>query len=129
MNRSKTIFRNKTLTKNYLLKVAGKVVETPQHMFMRVALGIHGKFKLPPTGLTAKLNKIVQELIEIGVPEDQLKAISIKLLEIATGKSSEFKLDEDGYPIGVRINREAQHQSISINTALLQVGYPEELLI
>ncbi len=87
-------FGFKTLSKNYLLKVAGKIVETPQHMFMRVALGIHGKFKLPPTSLTVKLNKIVQELTEMGVPKDQLKVISIKLLEIVTGKSSEFKLDE-----------------------------------
>lgn len=38
-------FGFKTLAKSYLLRLAGKVVETPQHMFMRVALGIHGKFK------------------------------------------------------------------------------------
>lgn len=38
-------FGFKTLVKSYLLKIGGKVVETPQHMFMRVALGIHGKFK------------------------------------------------------------------------------------
>jgi len=38
-------FGFRTLTKSYLLKVGNKVVETPQHMFMRVALGIHGKFK------------------------------------------------------------------------------------
>lgn len=87
-------FGFKTLTKNYLLKVAGKVVETPQHMFMRVALGIHGKFKLPPTSLTEKLNKIVQELSNKGIPEDQIKSLSIKLLELATGKTSDFKLDD-----------------------------------
>lgn len=35
-------FGFKTLEKAYLLKVGGRVVERPQHMFMRVALGIHG---------------------------------------------------------------------------------------
>jgi len=35
-------FGLKTLEKSYLFKVAGKLVERPQYMFMRVALGIHG---------------------------------------------------------------------------------------
>ena len=34
-------FGFKTLEKSYLLKVNGKVVERPQHMYMRVAVGIH----------------------------------------------------------------------------------------
>jgi ribonucleoside-diphosphate reductase alpha chain len=34
-------FGFKTLEKSYLLKMHGKVVERPQHMFMRVAMGIH----------------------------------------------------------------------------------------
>jgi ribonucleoside-diphosphate reductase alpha chain len=34
-------FGFKTLEKSYLLKVNGKVVERPQHMLMRVAVGIH----------------------------------------------------------------------------------------
>jgi ribonucleoside-diphosphate reductase alpha chain len=36
-------FGFKTLEKSYLLKLHGKVVERPQHMIMRVAVGIHGK--------------------------------------------------------------------------------------
>ncbi len=32
-----------TLKKNYLGSIEGSVVERPQHMFMRVALGIHGE--------------------------------------------------------------------------------------
>ncbi|KAJ8986060.1 hypothetical protein NQ317_003353 [Molorchus minor] len=32
-----------TLERSYLLKVNGKVVERPQHMLMRVAVGIHGE--------------------------------------------------------------------------------------
>lgn len=35
-------FGFKTLEKAYLMRVGGRVVERPQHMFMRVALGIHG---------------------------------------------------------------------------------------
>ncbi|KAG6775491.1 hypothetical protein POTOM_018947 [Populus tomentosa] len=34
-------FGFKTLERSYLLKVQGKVVERPQHMLMRVAVGIH----------------------------------------------------------------------------------------
>ena len=34
-------FGFKTLEKSYLLKIDGKVVERPQHMLMRVAIGIH----------------------------------------------------------------------------------------
>ncbi|XP_062000303.1 ribonucleoside-diphosphate reductase large subunit-like [Rosa rugosa] len=34
-------FGFKTLERSYLLKVHGKVVERPQHMLMRVAVGIH----------------------------------------------------------------------------------------
>jgi len=36
-------FGFKTLEKSYLLKMDGKVVERPQHMLMRVAIGIHGE--------------------------------------------------------------------------------------
>lgn len=34
-------FGFKTLERSYLLKVHGKVVERPQHMLMRVSVGIH----------------------------------------------------------------------------------------
>jgi ribonucleoside-diphosphate reductase alpha subunit len=36
-------FGLKTLEKSYLQKVDGKLIETPQYLFMRVAIGIHGK--------------------------------------------------------------------------------------
>jgi ribonucleotide reductase alpha subunit len=35
-------FGFKTLEKSYLLKMDGKIAERPQHMLMRVAIGIHG---------------------------------------------------------------------------------------
>lgn len=34
-------FGFKTLERSYLLKIEGNVVERPQHMLMRVAVGIH----------------------------------------------------------------------------------------
>lgn len=36
-------FGFKTLEKSYLFKLYGKIVERPQHMLMRVSLGIHGE--------------------------------------------------------------------------------------
>lgn len=36
-------FGFKTLERSYLLKMNGKIIERPQHMFMRAALGIHGE--------------------------------------------------------------------------------------
>jgi len=40
-----TYFGFKTLEKSYLLKIDNKVVERPQHMLMRCAIGIHGPSK------------------------------------------------------------------------------------
>lgn len=39
---SYNFFGFKTLERSYLLKINGKVAERPQHMVMRVAVGIHG---------------------------------------------------------------------------------------
>ena len=36
-------FGLKTLEKSYLQRAEGKMIETPQYMFMRVSIGIHGK--------------------------------------------------------------------------------------
>ncbi|TMW41577.1 hypothetical protein DOY81_013343, partial [Sarcophaga bullata] len=36
-------FGFKTLERSYLLKMNGKIIERPQHMLMRVAIGIHGE--------------------------------------------------------------------------------------
>ncbi len=35
-------FSLKTLERSYLLKIGSKIIERPQHMFMRVAISIHG---------------------------------------------------------------------------------------
>ena len=37
------VFCVQTLERSYLLKIDGKVVERPQQMLMRVAVGIHGE--------------------------------------------------------------------------------------
>jgi len=34
-------FGFKTLERSYLLKINGRIVERPQHMLMRVSIGIH----------------------------------------------------------------------------------------
>ncbi|CAG8514547.1 3062_t:CDS:10 [Funneliformis caledonium] len=39
---SYNFFGFKTLEKSYLMRIEGKVVERPQHMLMRVSIGIHG---------------------------------------------------------------------------------------
>jgi len=36
-------FGYKTLERSYLMRIEGKIVERPQHMLMRVAVGIHGE--------------------------------------------------------------------------------------
>jgi len=36
-------FGFKTLEKSYLMRVNGKIIERPQHLLMRVSLGIHGR--------------------------------------------------------------------------------------
>ena len=36
-------FGFKTLEKSYLIKINGKIMERPQHMWLRVAIGIHGQ--------------------------------------------------------------------------------------
>ncbi|CAJ0929802.1 unnamed protein product, partial [Mesorhabditis belari] len=40
---SYTYFGFKTLERSYLLKIGGEIVERPQHMLMRVSVGIHGE--------------------------------------------------------------------------------------
>ncbi len=44
-------FGFKTLERAYLFKVDGKIVERPQHMWMRVAIGIHGDLSNGPKSL------------------------------------------------------------------------------
>lgn len=62
-------FGFKTLQKGYLLKIDNKVIETPQHMFLRTALGIHGLLKIVKRDvngneLVDESGNVVSELIQ-----------------------------------------------------------------
>jgi len=72
-------FGFKTLERSYLLKIDGKVVETPQHMYMRVALGIWGDnlkevqktYELLSTG---QFTHATPTLFNSGTPKPQLSS-------------------------------------------------------
>ena len=72
-------FGFKTLERAYLLKVNGEIVERPQHMWMRVALGIHG-FDLDKAKQTYDLmsqkyfTHATPTLFNAGTPRPQLSS-------------------------------------------------------
>ena len=51
-------FAIKTLERSYLLKIDNKILERPQHMWMRVAIQIHGCNKHNPSSIEHQLEKI-----------------------------------------------------------------------
>lgn len=72
-------FGFKTLEKSYLMKIAGRVVERPQHMLMRVSIGIHGtdiKDALATYDLMSKRYFIhaTPTLFHAGTPRPQLSS-------------------------------------------------------
>jgi ribonucleoside-diphosphate reductase alpha chain len=72
-------FGFKTLERSYLLKMNGMVVETPQHMYMRVSLGIWGEnlkevqktYELLSTG---QFTHATPTLFNSGTPKPQLSS-------------------------------------------------------
>lgn len=72
-------FGFKTLTRSYLLKCNGKIVERPQHMYMRVAVGIHGNdfddvietYDLLSKGIISHASPT---MFSAGTPRDQLSS-------------------------------------------------------
>jgi len=58
-----TYFGFKTLEKSYLLKIDNKVVERPQHMLMRCAIGIHGPSK--KNKYEGNIQKVIETYNEI----------------------------------------------------------------
>ena len=72
-------FGFKTLEKSYLLRMDGKVVERPQHMLMRAAIGIHGD-DIPSGIETYKLMSdkwfihATPTLFNAGTPKPQLSS-------------------------------------------------------
>ena len=72
-------FGIKTLERGYLIKEGKKIIERPQHMFMRVALGIHGddiKAALETYDLTSKkyFTHATPTLFNAGTPKPQLSS-------------------------------------------------------
>ena len=72
-------FGFKTLERSYLLKIGGSIAETPQHMYMRVALGIWGEnfehvqntYELLSTGY---FTHATPTLFNSGTPKPQLSS-------------------------------------------------------
>jgi ribonucleotide reductase alpha subunit len=58
-------FGFKTLERTYLLRVGPKVIERPQHMWMRVAIGIHGNSKTENPEETLRLVKETYDLMSL----------------------------------------------------------------
>ena len=56
-------FGFKTLERAYLFKVDNKIIERPQHMWMRVAIGIHGDSKTENSKETLRLVKETYDLM------------------------------------------------------------------
>ncbi len=72
-------FGFKTLERSYLMKIDGKIVERPQHMLMRVAVGIHGE-DIPAAVETYNLlsekwfTHATPTLFNAGTPKPQLSS-------------------------------------------------------
>ena len=67
-----------TLERSYLLRIDGRVVERPQHMLMRVSVGIHQQVGTPcraqqlhvqqPTGSLVKARLKLPDLAQCSIP-------------------------------------------------------------
>jgi ribonucleoside-diphosphate reductase alpha subunit len=78
-------FGYKTLERAYLLRVDNKVIERPQYMWMRVALGIHGSnlsdvFAMYESTSTREYTHATPTLFNAGTPHSQMS--SCFLLEV-----------------------------------------------
>lgn len=79
-------FGFKTLERAYLLKIHKKIVERPQHMWMRVALGIHGdnleKVKESYDAMSQKyFTHATPTLFNAGTPRPQLSSCFLIAME------------------------------------------------
>jgi ribonucleoside-diphosphate reductase alpha subunit len=79
-------FGFKTLDRAYLMKIGGKAVERPQHMWLRVAIGIHG-FDLGKVKETYDLmsqkyfTHATPTLFNAGTPRPQLSSCFLNAME------------------------------------------------
>lgn len=73
-------FGLKTLERSYLLRMDGRIMETPQYMWMRVALGIHGAADIPSVKETYDLMSLgfmthaTPTLFNSGTPNPQMSS-------------------------------------------------------
>jgi ribonucleoside-diphosphate reductase alpha subunit len=84
-------FGFKTLERAYLFKVDNKIVERPQHMWMRVAIGIHGDLNNPNSlGLVKETYDLMSQkyfthatptLFNAGTPNPQLSSCYLIAME------------------------------------------------
>ena len=79
-------FGFKTLEKSYLMKINGKIVERPQHMWLRVAIGIHGynldKIKETYDLMSQKyFTHATPTLFNAGTPRPQLSSCFLIAME------------------------------------------------
>jgi len=58
-------FGFKTLDRAYLFKIGNKIIERPQHMWMRVAIGIHGDIEIPDQNECLRLVKETYDLMSL----------------------------------------------------------------
>ena len=84
-------FGFKTLERAYLMRVNGKVEERPQHMWMRVAIGIHGDLNNPNSLMLVKetydlmsqkyFTHATPTLFNAGTPRQQLSSCYLIAME------------------------------------------------
>lgn len=79
-------FGFKTLERAYLMKIDGKIVERPQHMWLRVAIGIHGsnmeRIKETYELMSAKyFTHATPTLFNAGTPRPQLSSCFLLSME------------------------------------------------
>jgi ribonucleoside-diphosphate reductase alpha subunit len=79
-------FGFKTLERSYLMRVNGKVVERPQHMWMRVSIGIHGSdlesaFKTYDYMSQKYFTHATPTLFNAGTPRPQLSSCFLLSME------------------------------------------------
>lgn len=79
-------FGFKTLERSYLMRINGKVVERPQHMWMRVSIGIHGNdlesaFKTYDYMSQKYFTHATPTLFNAGTPRPQLSSCFLLSME------------------------------------------------
>jgi len=78
-------FGFKTLERSYLMRIDGKVVERPQHMWLRVAIGIHSniaKIRETYNGMSNKyFTHATPTLYNAGTPHPQLSSCYLLAME------------------------------------------------